>query len=198
MCIVILGTEALMYELIITASLYCCQNKPEIKQLMRDIGMTISFEEELRRCLSGKTSHVTLYALSRVLRCPIHHWTLYDDFTEGVKKISFYPLVPPNPQILERIELLEMFGESTSQFCLLIAKKTPAPSPAILEAFTKSSREDPEKESSDIAPSKASLRKQKSRDHIKKTKVFQCDVCQKILSDQEALVIDINNVILAR
>ena len=159
MCIVILGTEALVYELIIIASLYCCQNKPEIKQLMRDIGMTISFEEELRRCLSGKTSHVTLYALSRVLRCPIHHWTLCDDFTEGVKKISYYPLVPPNPQILERIELLEMFCESTSQFCLLIAKKTPAPSPAILEAFTKSSNcaEERQKVSPDMKLHEAKL-----------------------------------------
>ena len=37
-------------------------------------------------------------------------------------------------------------------------------------------------------PSRSSLRKRKSRRKIRKAKMFKCDVCKKVLSDQEALV----------
>ena len=145
MMFVISGTENLVYELIVRTSLYFCLHPNEMTHVMNHFynhSPDCSFEDELRWCLAGKTNQVTLYALSRVLRCTLEHWVVYPYDEFGRKKIEYNAFVPPSPQTLDRIEMLEVIGESSSEFCLLIAKKAPAPSPAILEARNKCPRKE--------------------------------------------------------
>ena len=69
----------------------------------------------------GNTNHVILYALSRVLRCTIHHWVIYLDQSEGKVRLKLTPLIPPiQVDKFKRIEILELVCQTSSEFCLLI------------------------------------------------------------------------------
>ena len=132
-------------ELIIRCGLYYCIHREEMTHVMQEYYNDLpifTFEDELERCLNGETNHITMYALSRIIRATLQHWVVYhfQDFPEGVKKVEYYlPLIPPNLQTLERIDMLEIMGGTTSEFCLLIAKKPPRPMLAMLESMAKSS-----------------------------------------------------------
>ena len=225
-----LGTENLVYDLRLTTGLYCCQHKTEMIDAIHNLyaDPTTTFEDEVVRCLKRNANHVTFYALSRVLKCTIHIWIISDDKVTGKKQLRLQQFIPPNQATLKRIEILEMFGERTSTFCLLIAKRpasprlTPIPngkaestaatSPELKNLSLQASV-DPEKpiahkvsqvqdddaepstsqptqksHKDNSGPSRSSLRKRKSRRKIRKAKMFKCDVCKKVLSDQEALV----------
>ena len=219
-----------MYDLRLTTGLYCCQHKSEMIDVIHNLyaDPTITFEDEVVRCLRRNANHVTFYVLSRVLKCTIHIWITSDDKVTGKKQLRLQQFIPPNQATLKRIEILEMFGERTSTFCLLIAKSPASPrlapipngkaestaaiSPELKNlslqasvdpeqpiAHKVSQVQDDDAEPStsqptqkshkdNSGPSRSSLRKRKSRRKIRKAKMFKCDVCKKVLSDQEALV----------
>ena len=205
-------------------SLYCCQNKDEVKSVIPELNQdaTVSFEDEVMRCLDLNTNHVTIYVLSRVLRVTIHLWIAFDDELTGMKRLKLRQFMPPELDTLQRIEMLEIVSEPINVFCLMIPKMPPTRlvripngeaevgvsfgtkkldnlEQPITQKVTQASQGS-QTSQDDVAPSQESrkkniappsrscLRKQKSREHIKKTKTFQCDVCKMELSSQDVLI----------
>ena len=111
------------YELRIGVASFFGQHQNEMIQVMQCFykHSAFTFEDEIKRCLTGNTNHVILYALSRLLRCTIHHWVIYLDQAEGKVQLKLTPLIPPiQVDKFKRIEILELVCQTSSEFCLLI------------------------------------------------------------------------------
>ena len=128
----ITGTARLEYQLRIIISIYFSQNEDEMKAFMQKLShhlrTVISFKEELEKCLMKNANHLSMYAISRVLRCTIHHWVVVSDPSKGEIRFSLQQLIPPKVETDQIIEILEIVGEPFSRFCLLMAKKPQSPS----------------------------------------------------------------------
>ena len=120
-----LGTGDLEYTLRLQTALFVCLHENEMIQVMQDLyhQSVISLKDEIKRCLMGNANFVIMYALSRVLRCTIHYWVVYFDQAAGEMRLNLNPFIPPQQQVdaSQKIELLESIGQTSSEFCLLIA-----------------------------------------------------------------------------